>query len=414
MHALNRRNGTFRGEAGRSGLFVTLRLIIIIAGLLVLACWDCPGKAMAAQDLGWTVNEMPVFIGPGDQTKPVASGRTIFYTDFNRSPNGWLVKKDMYNGSAEESLSGPGIHAGPDADSTSVVWQKSSNQVCKRPVSGGADQCVSSVGAYQLAVSGNYAVSYGGASTIRLFDLSDMTSRIVDQSTLPGMRYDPDIDGSQAVWIKERGYAGRYYEPLIVLHDVNSGINTYMTKQGGGGKYARSHPVISNGRILYQERIIEAGHDWNISAASVGTLGITMVSAQGDQINPSLSGNIVVYQDNRTGHLDETGKWVGEWDIYMMDLETGIEQPVCTAPGDQANPEIRGNIITWEDKRNGDRDIYAAVLAPAEADIQLMQSFAPTLVFDRDESFRPVEVAAMVAAPGTTLIENSQERLRSP
>ncbi|MFA5809001.1 MAG: hypothetical protein WC935_01510 [Thermoleophilia bacterium] len=375
---------------------------------------------MAAQDWGWTVNETPVFIGPGDQRKPVPLDRTIFYSDFNRSLGGWLVKKDLYNGLPEESLYGPGIPAGPDADSTSVVWQNSNNQVCRRPIAGGSDQCLSSFRAYRLAVSGNYAITGGGSSTIRLFDFSDMSSKIVDQSTLPGMRYDPDIDGSQAVWIKERGYAGRYYEPLIVLYDVNSGISIYMTKQGGGtvpggaSKYQRKNPVISNGRILYQERINEAGRDWNISAASLGTLGITMVGARGDQINPSLSGNIVVYQDNRTGHPDETGKWVGEWNIYMMDLETGIEQPVCTAPGDQTNPEIRGNIITWEDKRSGDWDIYAAVLAPAEADMQLMQSFAPTLVFDRDEDFRPVEAAAMVAAPGTTLMEGNQERLRSP
>ena len=222
-----------------------------------------------------------------------------------------------------------------------------------------------------------------------------MSSKIVDQSALPGMRYDPDIDGNQAVWIRERGYAGRYYEPLIVLYDVNSGIDTYMTKPGGGtvpsgaSKYQRKNPVISNGLILYQERITEAGRDWNICAASLGTLGITMVGGQGDQINPSLSGNIVVYQDNRTGYLNEAGDWVGEWNIYTMDLSTGIEQPVCTAPGDQINPKIKGNVITWEDKRSGDWDIYAAVLAPTEA-------------------------AAMVAAPGTTLIAGNQERLRSP
>lgn len=418
--ALYRRRGTSRGGTGRGGLLKTFRLISVSIALLALACWNCPGKAMAAQDWGWTVNEMPVFIGPGNQNKPAPSDRTIFFRDFNRSSVGWIVKKDLYNGLPEESVYGPGIHAGPDADDTSMAWQNSGNQVCRRPVAGGSDQCLSSFRADRVAVSGDYAVSGGGSSTIRLFDFSAMSSKIIDQSTTSGMRYDPDIDSGQAVWIKERGYAGRYYEPLIVMYDVNSGIDTYMTKMGGGtvpggaSKYARRNPVISNGLILYQERINEAGRDWNINAAAIDTLGITMVGATGDQINPSLSGNIVVFQDNRSGHPDEAGNWVGEWDIYMKDLATGIEQPVCTAPGDQAYPVIRGNVITWEDKRSGDWDIYAAVLSPAEADLQLMQSFAPTLVLDRGEDFSPVEVAAMVAEPGTTLMEGNQERLRSP
>lgn len=139
VHTLNRKRGTFRGGQGRNRLFKTFRLILIFTGLLALACWDCPGKAMAAQDWGWTVNEMPVFIGPGNQMNPVASDRTIFYGDFNRNSVGWLVKKDLYNGLPEESLFGPGIHVGPDADSTSVVWQNANNQVCKRPIAGGPD-----------------------------------------------------------------------------------------------------------------------------------------------------------------------------------------------------------------------------------------------------------------------------------
>jgi beta propeller repeat protein len=87
-----------------------------------------------------------------------------------------------------------------------------------------------------------------------------------------------------------------------------------------------------------------------------------VVVEPGDQVNPSLDGSLLVYQDNRSGHYDESGVWVGEWDLYMKDLDTGIEVPLCTAAGDQVNPRIDGNTIVWQDNRSGDWDIYAAVL----------------------------------------------------
>jgi len=65
-------------------------------------------------------------------------------------------------------------------------------------------------------------------------------------------------------------------------------------------------------------------------------------------------GDIVVWADNR--NTATTG-----WDIFMKDLSTGIESPVCLAPNDQYSPAIFGNIVAWEDARGGWQayDIYA-------------------------------------------------------
>jgi beta propeller repeat protein len=49
----------------------------------------------------------------------------------------------------------------------------------------------------------------------------------------------------------------------------------------------------------------------------------------------------------------------GELDIYMYDLSTGEETPVCTSFGRQDLPAISsGGQIVWEDSRNGNYDIY--------------------------------------------------------
>ncbi|MBN2513645.1 MAG: PD40 domain-containing protein [Sedimentisphaerales bacterium] len=64
---------------------------------------------------------------------------------------------------------------------------------------------------------------------------------------------------------------------------------------------------------------------------------------------PAVSGDIVVWQDNRNG----------SWDIYAYDLYHQMEYPICTQPGDQTRPAISGQYVVWMDTRNGSDDIYA-------------------------------------------------------
>ncbi len=314
--------------------------------------------------------------GPGDHLYPDLDGDEVYFLDRGISDS--LLRKDIYGGEAEELLSGAEIWAGPVSDGSAFAWQDTSSQGCLRLIGQDMGRCIAAPRASSMALSGQKAVISDSGSTIRLLDFSTMRSRMLDSHDIPNMRYDPDIDGSTAVWVKERGYAGQYYEPLIVSCNLETGDTTYLSKlgggtaSGGGSKYSRRHPSISSGQVVYQQKLNEPGERWHIYAADPATYGVPLVQEPADQVSPSLSGNLVVYQDNRNGFFDENGDWVDNWDIYLKDLSTNIEQPVCNRPGDQINPVIKGNKVVWQDKRSGKWDIYAATLTePPEPRLSL-------------------------------------------
>ncbi|MHB1390446.1 MAG: hypothetical protein ACYCXF_04310 [Thermoleophilia bacterium] len=348
--------------------------------VVALAAWDLPVEGRAAGQQPWNVREVPVSVRPGDQVRPSLAGGTAVWLDQAVSPAGVMMQR-MIEGATELPLPfAADVQTGPVADAAAVLWQRPDGQACMASLAGTGSSCLALPAAEVIAFSGDKAVSSHQNSVIRLINFETMRTRILDSSTASGGRYDPDIEGDRAVWVRERGYAGKYYEPVIISHDLLTDTNTYMTRLGGGANangesvYERRHPSLSNGRILYQQRLRGTGNRWDIYEAVPDSFGLPVVEAAGDQVNPSLSGNLVVYQDNRTGHLNEQGEWVGEWDIYMKDLDRGIEIPVCTAAGDQINPVIVGNNIVWEDNRNGDWDIYGAVITQAVSQPRLTLS----------------------------------------
>lgn len=73
-------------------------------------------------------------------------------------------------------------------------------------------------------------------------------------------------------------------------------------------------------------------------------------SVSGAQQPPDISGNRVVWEDERSGFDD----------IYAYDLGAAVESALTTAAGKQAAPRISGNRAVWEDRRNGiTANIYA-------------------------------------------------------
>lgn len=354
------------GFAGRN-----IKLALAVIGLLIAAWLQAPVEAAAFTLPGATITEVPLATGPGDQVNPVVQDGAVIYDDRSLAESGLLVRR-LLGGGPGEPVAGPGVTGTPGLDGGFFAWLNLDGTACMKGVGASAEACVALPAPVEaLAFSGDKAVTSHGNKVIRLVNFSTGRSRVLDSSTTTGDRYDPDVEGDRAVWVKERGYAGQYYEPLIVDYDLVSDTYSYLTATGGGAAtgggslYERSNPALDGSDVVYQQRIREPGEQWDIYLAVPETFGLPLVVEAGDQVNPALDSGIVVFQDNRGGYTDGNGDWVGEWDLYLKDLGTGVEMPLCTAAGDQVNPRINGNVIVWQDNRGGDWDIYAAVIDAA-------------------------------------------------
>ena len=343
-------------------------IIAVMLGLLMPLLICGPVKARAAELDGPVTAEFPLVTGPGDQINPDVHDGEVVFDDRGKADTGWIVRK-LVAGVLAEPVAGPGVAAGPAIDSGFIAWLKLDGAACLTIAGNGAEDCVAlPEPAESLAFSGDKALTSHGDKVIRLVNFDTGRTKVLDSSTTAGNRYDPDIRGDRATWVKDRGYAGKYYEPLIVDYDLMSDTYVYLTAAGGGAsstgesKYERANPVLGASNVIYQQRLREAGEQWDIFRAVPDTFGEPLVTAPGDQVNPAIEGNTIVYQDNRSGYYNESGAWVGEWDLYLKNLDTGSEIPLCLAAGDQVNPHISGNLVVWQDNRAGDWDIYGAVM----------------------------------------------------
>lgn len=135
---------------------------------------------------------------------------------------------------------------------------------------------------------------------------------------------------------------------------------------------------LGNCIVVWQDR--RAGSFDNIYAQKIDVNGgiawaqdgIPVAPTTGVQYYPQIAsdrsgGAFVTWQDNRLG---------SDYNIYAQHLDAGGQQvwstsglSICSAKGHQYNPQIisQGSsaIITWQDRRNGDFDIYAQRLTSA-------------------------------------------------
>jgi beta propeller repeat protein len=168
---------------------------------------------------------------------------------------------------------------------------------------------------------------------------------------------DPAIDGSLVVW-------HNWSTGKIVMDDLSTG--NQQNASTATGTIQQVTPAVSGNRIVWVDyrnsayygdiymRDLSQPADQPVSVASTST---SIPNAKKDKRNPAIDGNIVVWEDWRNAYEDSGGWWHNP-DIYMKNLSTGVEQPVCTNTSDQYSPAVSGNRIVWQDYRNGKWDIY--------------------------------------------------------
>lgn len=179
----------------------------------------------------------------------------------------------------------------------------------------------------------------------------------------PRCLYGPAILAVLLVASPTRSHAAWPHDPTIgnvpLSNFVSNQVYPRMCPDGAGGSFIAWHELRSNYDI-YAQHITASG------ALTWGSAGAAVCSTTGDQANTALcpdgaGGVIIAWHDFRAGN----------WDIYVQRVNAaGVPQwtasgvPICTAAGNQTNPQIvsdgaNGAILTWADNRGGAFDIFA-------------------------------------------------------
>lgn len=119
----------------------------------------------------------------------------------------------------------------------------------------------------------------------------------------------------------------------------------FMEEQLTSDPASQENPDISGDLIVYQDN---RNGNWDIYLMKYGYPENRITTNTGNQTSPRISGNKIVYQDDRNGN----------WDIYLYDLTTKTETQITTSAASQEFPAIDGTKIVWQDNRNGNWDIY--------------------------------------------------------
>lgn len=160
----------------------------------------------------------------------------------------------------------------------------------------------------------------------------------------------PAIFGDRIVWTDSRnGYD-------IYMYNLSTSRETQITTNELGQEY----PDIFEDRIVWVNW--RSGNS-DIYMYNLSTSKETRISTSGLAFNPAIYGNWIVWQDSRNGNRNIYYN-NGNRDIYVYDLSTQKEIQITTSKSDQINPSIYGNRIVWEDYCNGNNspDIYMCTL----------------------------------------------------
>lgn len=177
---------------------------------------------------------------------------------------------------------------------------------------------------------------------IYLYDLNNPAAGVKQLTTDPSFQYEPAVSGNRIIWQDWRHDLYDLYlyengkERRVTLPDQNNYVE---------------QPDIDGTKIVWKERDCIYFHDLTTNK----TVEIT-TNAAVDPSYPKVSGNRVVWQDNRNDN----------WDIYLYDFVAKKEVPLIVASGDQCCPVIHGDKVIWTDYRNGAADIYAYDLITKE------------------------------------------------
>jgi beta propeller repeat protein len=167
----------------------------------------------------------------------------------------------------------------------------------------------------------------------------------------------PRISGRYVVWQDYRNLPGKTY----LANDANADVygrdldNNSDFKVTSNQTAAR--PAVSGSKVVYtdsrdKDKICSGTDKCKLDLRGYDIESddsLDVYQRVGDQDYPSIDGDLVVFQDNRNGN----------WDIRGVNLDGDDRFEVAVRDADQIHPDISGKVVVWEDYRDsGGPDIY--------------------------------------------------------
>ena len=192
------------------------------------------------------------------------------------------------------------------------------------------------------------------------------------------------FDGRYLVYEARKGTG----DSDIFLYDIATGNTTAIAT----GPAIQRTPTVSGDMVVYTAYTKQGWEqtDTDLYLYRISTRATTRITLPGEQVNPRISGNLLVWQDEAPGHSsvnlmlqdlttetrmkipaqkwayspDISGRrviWIDRLDspaIFLYDVLDRTSERVTNRTGIQGYPQIDRNRVTWADIRGEDQDIF--------------------------------------------------------
>jgi beta propeller repeat protein len=338
--------------------------MVVMLLVVVVVIW-ATGNVRAGD---YDVFEFPVYTGSGDQALPEIDGNIVVWIDAALNQEGPVHYKNISTDQdyvIDTSKTAFWFGWNPAIDGDTIVWTDSRNEV-------GGDSdfygyniltqtefVVWEDGLQRpgIDIKGDlvFGVEKGApGDDYDIYEYNLTTKTRIPISTAPGYQYNPVTNGNVVAWGDLR-YNDDNWD--IYGYDLTTNAEFAICTAVD----SQEQPAISGDIVVW---IDARNGNADIYGFDLRTqTEFPICTAARTQGPVAISDNIVVWADNRDG-VDINGDYYfeGNWDIYGYDLTTHTEFPICIADGLQISPSISGNTVVWMDDRNGDWDIYGATI----------------------------------------------------
>ena len=318
-----------------------LYLVCIFIVALAAAAGAAPGGETGA------VAPVQVTTNQSDQISAAIDGERIVWVD-GRHGGADIYLYDIAGGTETRVTDGNAIALWPEISGNRIVWEDSRSGTpeiwlydtttrTETPITNGTGGNVPAIDGDTVVWLDGRAGDDGG---IYAMNLTTQETTRISSGPVQGdpLIISPDLSGDTVIWA-----------------DQSSGNYTVFVSQGGGAPVSlasssamQGFPAISGDRAVWSEvgngssslviHNLTSGEEQRIAGGPPGL--VTYLD---------ISGDLVVWQNATSQDTD---------DIYLYEITTGEIQQITSDNAAQYLPQISGDRIVWMDNRSGNWDIY--------------------------------------------------------